>query len=282
MTLRLAVLCAAFNRFDVTSAGMAALIKALSMVPNLEWEIFLLDDASPDDTASRIKAQFPQIHVLHGTGQLFWNHGMCRAHQAAKDAGNWDAYLLFNDDTDLYPDAIIGFFETFQAQNDHAPAALIGGLVDPDTKVDTYGGYTRLSRLRPMNVQRCAVTGQTTAVDTFNGNFVLIPAADFDRIGGLFDGYRHNYGDLDAGYQLSKEGCDIYLYAQAVGMAPRNPPRDLSTWRLRWRFLVGVPNSLGQRLSFTWRNVPTALRVPAVLIAMVGFVRFVAGRGVNK
>ena len=36
------------------------------------YEMIVVDDASPDDTASRLARDHPEVTVLHGSGNLWW------------------------------------------------------------------------------------------------------------------------------------------------------------------------------------------------------------------
>src|SRR4051794_16275211 len=99
--MRLAVLITCFNRVETTLRGLRKLIEALDTIANLGFEVFLVDDKSPDGTGAVVKAAFPSITVIVGTGDLFWNRGMCLAFQSAQTRGPFDCYLLFNDDVEL-------------------------------------------------------------------------------------------------------------------------------------------------------------------------------------
>ena len=52
-------------------------------VPGVALDVFVLDDASSDGTSEAVAEQFPEVTVLHGDGELYWNGGMRRAIAAA-------------------------------------------------------------------------------------------------------------------------------------------------------------------------------------------------------
>ena len=59
-------------------------------VPGVALDVFVLDDASSDGTSEAVAEQFPEVTVLHGDGELYWNGGMRRAFAAAIAVGDFD------------------------------------------------------------------------------------------------------------------------------------------------------------------------------------------------
>ena len=83
---RVAAVMAAYNRRELTLACLRSL--GAQQVPGVALDVFVLDDASSDGT-SEVAEQFPEVTVLHGDGELYWNGGMRRA-----IAGDYDYYLI--------------------------------------------------------------------------------------------------------------------------------------------------------------------------------------------
>ena len=106
---RVAALLAAYNRRDLTLACLRSL--QAQQLPGVTLDLFVLDDASSDGTSEQIAEQFPEVTLLHGNGQLYWNGGMRRAFAAAM-AGDYDYYLWMNDDTDLDDGALAVLLDT--------------------------------------------------------------------------------------------------------------------------------------------------------------------------
>lgn len=254
--MRIAVLCASYNRVDKTLASLAALWAALERMGDIEARLFLLDDASPDGTAARVRAAYPTAMVIDGTGNLFWNRGMRAAYQAARGQGPWDAYLIFNDDTEFLQGGVAALFETFRKANAARPTACVGYLTDRAGTSRTYGGFRRADGLSPLSLLPVAVTSEDRPCDSFNGNFVLIPAGPMERADPFPQVYHHQYGDLDLGYALGRQGVAILECKDPVGRADRNPPIDLSTIGKRWKAVARPPHGLDQYAAFIRRNVP--------------------------
>lgn len=70
-----------------------------------DWELYIVDDGSTDNTAPVIKEKYPTENVIPGNGYLFWARGMRLAWSRTKAAIRW--YKLLNDDTILLSSALI-------------------------------------------------------------------------------------------------------------------------------------------------------------------------------
>jgi GT2 family glycosyltransferase len=222
--MKLAILVTCFNRVATTLKGLAALHSALDPIPELSYTIFLVDDGSTDGTGAAVRAAYPDINVIEGTGSLFWNGGMCRAYDAARQHGSFEAYLLFNDDVVAKPDGVAAMFSDFAEANATGPAIVVGSTLSPDGSQITYSGSRRIpSILQPRACQQVFPDGSLRAVDMPNGNFVLVPGHFFDEIGGLDPGYIHNHGDIDLGLVAKNRGVAVVLARSPIGICETNP-----------------------------------------------------------
>jgi GT2 family glycosyltransferase len=95
--VNVAVLLTCYNRVKTTLECLSCFYRS-NKPPNTHFDIFLLDDNSPDRTGEIIKKTYPEIHVFYGTGNLYWNGGMRFIWKIAAKSGVYDFYLLFNDD----------------------------------------------------------------------------------------------------------------------------------------------------------------------------------------
>ena len=91
----IAVLLTVFNRKDKTLKCLEQLYNQLPL-REYQVDIYLTNDGCTDGTPEAINQKYPQIHIIQGTGNLFWNRGMYLAWQeAAKN--DYDFYLWLND-----------------------------------------------------------------------------------------------------------------------------------------------------------------------------------------
>ena len=76
MKKTVAVLMTVFNRKQITIQGLKSLFKAISLTKDLVFDVYLVDDNSPDGTIEAVKKQFDSIITIPGTGGLYWGGGM--------------------------------------------------------------------------------------------------------------------------------------------------------------------------------------------------------------
>ncbi|WP_303187543.1 glycosyltransferase family 2 protein [Phocaeicola coprocola] len=212
----IAVLLTVFNRKDKTLKCLEQLYNQLPL-REYQVDIYLTNDGCTDGTPEAINQKYPQIHIIQGTGNLFWNRGMYLAWQeAAKN--DYDFYLWLNDDTLLLPNAINTLLNESQSKKNQA-IIIAPNRALKEAKV-TYSGYNKQGKIVP--------NGSLQPCDTFNGNCVLIPKFVFQILGNLDWRFRHAIGDLDYGYRAKKAGIKMYVSSDYLGVCDNNP--QLPAW----------------------------------------------------
>ena len=259
--MRVAILITSYNRRDLTLLALQKLSEQ-EQVDNLEVEIFLLDDGSQDGTAAAVTCFFPQVRLLHGDGSLFWVGGMRKVFAEAL-SGGFDAYILYNDDTLLYPDAVSRLVTTYaHVEQTIGLAIVVGSVMDANTGRLSYGGQVRKTRGLKLYFEPLAPDPEKLqACDTVNANFTLIPSAVAARLGNLDEAFRHCFADWDYGFRATKVGIPVLVAPGYFGTCSDNP--RVGTWRdrslplaKRWRSLMspkGVP--MQEWLLYTRRHL---------------------------
>lgn len=274
--MKIAVLVAVFNRVDTTLEGLASLYAEIAKQTEASFEVFLLDDASPDGTADRVREHFGEVHVLDGTGNLWWVRGMDVAYKAAlRHPSAFDAYLLYNDDVRLKAGALQEVVRTFVELNNEAPTALFGSMCTADGQ-PSYPGRSVDSRhhpFRPFSPRLLKPTlpnGQVQPCDTFHANCLVIPAGIMEELGGMDPWFLHRHGDTDLGFRLARRGVRNMIMPDYVGLCELNPPSPLApTFWSRVRQQLNPPNSIFDEMKMALRYypLPTALVNIAVRFA---------------
>jgi len=218
---RTAVLITCYNRKETTIKCLKTLFDQ-DFPDNLEMEVFLVDDASPDGTGSAVRKIFPQVHVINGTGDLYWGGGMRLAWEKAVFFSNsFDFYFWLNDDVELLPNAIkILITDWRQILDKTKKDALISGCVrSPSTGKTSYSGHAKKNLVDP--------TGYPQPIRQNNGNAVLISKKIYNTIGNISSNFKHQQGDSDYGLRCLKNGFGCYVSSHYVGECEHN---DKPTW----------------------------------------------------
>ncbi len=214
----IAVLMTCFNRRETTLACLQALFQQ-----SVHFDVFLVDDGSTDGTQSAVKAAFPEVKILVGTGNLYWVGGMRLAFAAALKQ-DYDYYLWLNDDTLLYADAIATLLKLHQSlvTRGITDTILVGTTQDAVTGEATYGGARRSPKWYSNKYEFIPPTSELQECDTMYGNCVLIPRSVAQKVGNLDASFTHNLGDLDYGLRARKLGCSIWIAPGYLGTCSQN------------------------------------------------------------
>lgn len=216
--MNLAVLITSYNRYDITKKCIARL-RLSNLTENVKMDIYLTDDNSPDQTGRKIQCEFPEVHVIQGTGELYWNQGMRLAWLHASSVEDYDFYLWLNDDTLVFKNSIQDCLNVIWAMDDKS--ILVGACEDNSGQL-TYGG-------RDENFILIEPNGKLQPCTYMNGNFVMIPKKIFKEIGILDENFLHGFGDYDYGLTALKKGIQLLVFRTKVGTCEGNNSHNFST-----------------------------------------------------
>lgn len=210
----LAILLTVHNRKSKT---LRCLSNIMCQIPIEGWniEIYMTDDGSIDGTSDSVRHDFPNVKIIKGNGNLYWNRGMISAWKFAVKEKEFDGYLWLNDDTFLVKDALKILLHSHILKPN---AIIVGATKSSTSNVITYGGslnYKNQKLLEPNGeLQKCGL---------FTGNIVLVPSYVFRRIGYLDSNYSHALGDTDYSLMAAEQGIDSYVCGKVLGMCDVNP-----------------------------------------------------------
>lgn len=240
--MKISVIAACYNRRETTLKALSALQAAASFA-DIDLEVTLYDDASSDGTSSSVKAHFPSVNVIAGTGTAFWAKSMQLLEQRVllgcsgpAMAGRTEYILWLNDDVVLDRDA---FYRLSPLVDAHPGSILICAVRDPTSLDVTYSGFRRIGR-HPLRLELVEPGDDVQPVDTFNGNLVLIPVDVAKTLGGIDGEYSHALADIDYGYRATRAGVPLFLVPGTFGSCPRNPQKPWSGVGAEWKKFIGV------------------------------------------
>lgn len=219
--MKIAVLLTVHNRKSKTLNCLEALYSQSGT--NLpEIDVYLTDDGCTDGTPEAISNLFPDVKIVGGDGNLYWNRGMIKAWKRAASSFDYDAYLWLNDDTVLFPSALSTLYISAL---DNTDSIIVGAIAFPamgeEVLSASYGGRDSEGRL-------ISPDGRYQKCHTFNGNVVWIPQKVFKKLGMLDPVYSHAIGDFDYGLSANRMEIPMFLTPEFVGSCDKNS--NLPIW----------------------------------------------------
>ena len=198
---------------------------------SLEWQGFVVDNASTDGSASSVSAFSPRVSLIRNDV----NAGFSRAVNQAAAASTAPLLLLMNPDCQLRPGAL----SALRAVLDAEPGCAIAGprILDPDGAVQgsargdpdmltgMFGRTGELRRLLPflpaarrnVVVDEAIASGEASrVVDWVSGACMLIRRAALQAVGGFDERYFLYWEDADLCRRLRQRGYEIRYVPGAV------------------------------------------------------------------
>lgn len=207
--LSLAILSCSYNRIKKTTTFLTSVAKQ-KIRDNCNVDTYLLDDNSTDGTANYVETNFPFVHVVKGSGSLFWAGGMRTLWEYIVKKREYDFYLLFNDDIELADGAIDRLISAYY-QAEGVGNIILGTVTDYYGQTITYGGQKIYNR----------ITGDTTTIipdpqklipcEIGNANVMLVDGSTVNRIGILSGSYTHGIADFDYTLTAVENGLNVYV-----------------------------------------------------------------------
>ena len=242
MDRRIAVLMTCFNRVQTTLECLKRLF-AQEVPEGYAFDVWLVDDASPDKTGEKVKATYPQVNVIQGTGTLFWCRGMRLAWDKAAEAYDYDFYLWLNDDTMLNAGALTCVLKDYETvATPEQPARTIVGsfTTSPTSDFISYGTENKGAGRVVPNGKPQEATGMLA------GNFVLVHKTVYQIIGPICGKFYHGYGDYDYAYLMHENKVPFYCASKVLGWCSANHGAFALEGKNLWQRLqlLSKPNGL--------------------------------------
>jgi GT2 family glycosyltransferase len=208
---RLVVIVPTHNRWQEARLALASL--AQSEYRNCEF--VLVEDGCVDGTVESCMEEFPDVHLLHGDGTLWWSGAINKGVEYALSR-NADAVVWMNDDNRVEPQTITRMVESFLRNGERsvicARTKSIGAgsdewVGDPPRWRPEFGKWT------PPDLSALDAPLEHPP----GGRGVLIPAQCFREVGFVDQrSFPHYWADHDFHYRAMKAGYKYFLATEAV------------------------------------------------------------------
>lgn len=217
----IAVLLTCHNRRNKTITCLASLFRA-NVPTEYLFDVFLTDDGSADGTEDSVKALFPQVKVLRGNGNLFWAGGMRLAWETAMQEKPYDAFLLLNDDVELFPDFFMNLLETeaYSLIGTGKRGIYSGVTVDKKNGRVTYGGYRIIDKKFILEMQLLQPLAFPRICDVANANVLWVSKEVVNQIGIFDPRFTHGIADYDYSLRARNKKIPLLLASAVSGICP--------------------------------------------------------------
>lgn len=232
----IAVLLTCHNRKAKTLKCLEHLYIALNSYKNsneLTIKVYLTDDGSSDGTSLAVLDKYPKTTIIQGSGNLFWANGMISSWQNAQK-GQYDGYLLLNDDTIVYPYV---FEELFRAHKhcvtNYKKTGIYIGATENDSKELTYSGAIVTNYLLA-SIKVVVPDGSTyQKCDFGNANIMLVHKDVIKKIGILSQGYSHGKADYDYTMKAKKANIPSIICPNICGNCDYDHDHSYVGWETK-------------------------------------------------
>lgn len=216
---KISIIIVNYNVRDFLVNALQSLQKSLR---NISHEIFVVDNASIDDSIIVIKKEFPDVIVIENEENL----GFAKANNLALKRCKGDFILLLNPDTLVGEDTISGMINFFEKN----PFAGVAGckILNADGSLQLacrrsyptpWSSFAKLSGLSSFFPKSKLFGGynltymdpnKTYEVEALSGSFMMFHREVYDDIGGLDESFFMYGEDLDWFYRAYKKGWKIF------------------------------------------------------------------------
>ncbi|MCO5249292.1 MAG: glycosyltransferase [Chitinophagales bacterium] len=196
-------------------------------VVDFEYEVFVVDNASVDDSVEMIKTVFPQVRLIESKENL----GFSKGNNLAIRKSQAEYILLLNPDTVIQEDTlqqVVDFMDKHQDAGAVGVKMYDGGghfLPEskrgfPSPKVAFYKMFG-LSKLFPQSKEFGTYhltyldKDEIHEVDVLSGAFMLLRKRVLNEVGLLDEDYFMYGEDIDLSYKVVKAGYKNYYYPHA-------------------------------------------------------------------
>lgn len=212
-----------FTCFNRKEKSVNCIKKLVELNDTVNFSFIVVDDNSTDGTKDAINSLKLNTNILEGDGTLFWCGGMRKGlDYYLKSNLDEDGFcLLVNDDVDFFEHSIDKMIVQLSNRED---TVIVGATCNDQGKF-SYGLRRRVKGLKKGMVEAVPPESKEVVGETGNANCVLIPNKILVDVGNMDYTYKHNYGDYDFGFQITRKGYKLVSSLEFIGICNDNPKK---------------------------------------------------------
>lgn len=248
----------------------------------ISLHVIVVDDGSTDGTADAIRAEFPQVEIISGDGNLWYTAGTNRGIEAAL-RHNPDYILAVNNDSIFDEKCIRSMVECAERY----PRSVIGALLlNWETPHRTFqvspqweflrGGFRHWHKQTVWTIP-----AKPWRVDIIVGNCVLYPVQAIRQVGLMDEKRLVQYGDAEYTPRMRRKGWNLLIEPRArVFCKPNDPIEGFMKKSFREKlsllFTSASPYSVQRRVYGSLGSAPN--KFLGLLTIPIIALRYVIGR----
>ena len=210
--IKISLIIGNYNTYDLTSNCIISIFK---FAPSFEFEVIVVDDASPDKSGQKLKLlekKFDNLKVILNNK----NSGYVKTNNKGLKISKGEYKLLLNSDTVVQKNSLQNLVEFAEKTDD---AGVVGSKlinIDGSLQESCYNFPTLFNVVGYKKFAPHPPAGGSAVVDAVVGAVFLITPKAYKLIGNLNEKYRSYFEDLDYCREVKRKGLKVYYLPDSI------------------------------------------------------------------